>query len=133
MLQLPSTCFAEPFAELFAKEAKCFAECFAIEAECFAKHSVNDSLNLHKDFVDGFADALLDVLMDVLELKLQIMTCSNTHQSERKERNVQSTIKANECAAKQNKRQDPVFKANEIIYQRKSKQNARQDPALKAN
>ena len=53
-LQSPSTCFAESFAELFAKEAKCFAECFAIEADCFAKRSANDSLNFHKDFDDAF-------------------------------------------------------------------------------
>ena len=62
-LQLSAKCFAESFAEseCSAKEAKCFAECFAIEVESFAKRSVNNSLNLHKDFDVTFADAFPDV------------------------------------------------------------------------
>ena len=40
---------------------------------------------------------------------------------------------SNECASKQKERQDPAFKANEIIYQRESKQNKRQDSAVEVN
>ena len=60
-LQLPVKCFAESFAECFAKEAKCFAEFLAIEAECFAKLFANGTLNLHKDFDDTFAKAFPSV------------------------------------------------------------------------
>ena len=42
-------------------------------------------------------------------------------------------FKANECAIKQNERQDAAFKANEINYQGKSKRKARLDPLFKAN
>ena len=44
-------------------------------------------------------------------------------------------FKTSEYAARQNERQDPAFKANEMVhvYQRGSKQSARQDPAFKAN
>ena len=42
-------------------------------------------------------------------------------------------FKANECAIKQNERQDAAFKANEINYQGKSKRKARLDPLCKAN
>ena len=42
-------------------------------------------------------------------------------------------FKANECAIKQNERQDAAFKANEIHYQGKSKRKARLDPLFKAN
>ena len=75
------------------KKLSVFAECFAIEAECFAKHSVNDSLNLYKDFDDAFADAFLDVAHERSRIEVADNdVVKNSHQSERKERNVQSTM-----------------------------------------
>ena len=124
-LQLPAKCFAESFAECFAKEAKCFAECFAIEAEC----SADNNLNLHKDFDVTFADAFPDVAHGRFRIEVadNDMLKRSSIGKERKNRTEYNEM------YKKKQRQDPAFKANEIRYQRESKQNARQDTAFKAN
>ena len=141
-LQLPSTCFAESFAELFAKEAKYFAECFAIEADCFAKRSANDSLNLHKDFDDAFPNVAcgcsrIEVadndMLKHLSIGKKRKKRTEYNEMYKKKQRQDPAFKASECAAKQKERQDPNFKANEIIYQRESMQNEKQDPAFKAD